>query len=109
MEDQARHIYKKVESENTDNVDTIKQEIEADKLGKIDNEEGEINLYHKIITNKVEKDNTILSQMEKQSILSNIVNYIQYDRHKNFYYLVIKAVDQKNHKRICNKEEKNRY
>ena len=32
MKDQARHIYKKVESENIVNVDTIKQEIEADKL-----------------------------------------------------------------------------
>ena len=44
--------------------------------------------------------------MEQWSILSNIVNYIQYDRHpKNFYDLVIKAVDQKSHKQICNKEE----
>ena len=43
------------------NVDTIKQEIEADK---IDNGDGEINLCHEIITNKVEKVNTIISQME---------------------------------------------
>ena len=94
MEEQARHIYKKVKSENIINVDTIKQEIEADKLDKIDDEEGEINLYHEIITNKVEKDNTIISQMEQWSILSNIVNYVQYNRHpKNVYDLDIKAVD----------------
>ena len=84
MEDQARHIYKKIESENIVNVDTIKQEIEADK---IDNEEGEIKLYHEIITNKVEKDNTIISQMGWCSILSNVVNYVQYDRHPKFFLL----------------------
>ena len=86
MEDQARHIYKKVESDNIVNVDMIKQEIDADKLGKIDDEEGEINLYHKIIMNKVEKNNMILSQMEQWSILSNVCNYIQYNRYlRNFY------------------------
>ena len=30
--DQARHIYKKVESESVVNVDTIKQKLEEDKL-----------------------------------------------------------------------------
>ena len=81
MEDQVRHIYKKVESENIVNVDTMKQKIDAEKLDKIDSEEGVINLYHKIIKNKVEKANTIQSQVEQWSILSNIVNYIQYDRY----------------------------
>ena len=32
MEDQAKYIYRKVETENIVNVDTIKQEIEADKF-----------------------------------------------------------------------------
>ena len=76
MNDQASHIYKKVESENIVNIETIKQEIEADKLDN-DNDslegEDEIYLYHKIITNNVEKDNTIISQMEQWSILSNVV------------------------------------
>ena len=36
MEDQAKYIYKKVESENIVNID-IKQEIEVHKLDKIDN------------------------------------------------------------------------
>ena len=47
MKDQARHIYEKVESENIVNVDTRKHEIEPDN---IEDEEGEINPYHKIIT-----------------------------------------------------------
>ena len=52
MEDKAKHIYKKVETENKVNVDTIIQEMEADK---IDDTNGKINPYHEIIKNKVEK------------------------------------------------------
>ena len=38
--------------------------------------------------------------MEEWSILSNIVNYIQYDRHpKNFYNLNIRAVNKEKYKR----------
>ena len=38
--------------------------------------------------------------------MSNVVNYIQYNRHpKNFHSLDIKAVNQKSHKRKHNKEE----
>ena len=72
----------------------------------IDDTNGEINPYHEIIVNKAERDNTILSQMEQWSLWSNMVNYIQYDRHpKNVYKLDIKAIDQKNHNKIHNKEE----
>ena len=44
--------------------------------------------------------------MEQWSIVSNIVNYVQYNWHpKDFYDLDIKAIDQKGHKKIVNKEE----
>ena len=90
MKGQAKYIYKKVETGNIVNVDTTKQEIEKDTLDKMDDTNGEVNPYHKIITNKVEKDNMIISQMEQWSILINTVNYIQYNRHpKNYYDLVI--------------------
>ena len=50
--------------------------------------------------NNAEKTDTILSQMEQWSILSNVVNYIQYDRHpKNLYNLNIKAVNMEIYKR----------
>ena len=104
LKDQARNIYKKVESENIVNIDTIKQEIEVDELNNNNNNnltEEDINPYHKIITNKVEKDDALISQMEQWSILSNVVNYVQYDRHpKNFYDLDIKAVDQKSYRKM---------
>ena len=44
--------------------------------------------------------------MEQWSILSNVINYIQYDRHpKNFHNLDFKAVNQRNHKRRSNTKE----
>ena len=64
MDNQARHIYKKVESGSIINIDTIRQELEQD-VDKIDNASGKINPYCNIIVNKAERDNTIISQMEK--------------------------------------------
>ena len=50
--------------------------------------------------NNAEKTDTILSQMEQWSILSNVVNYIQYERHpKNFYNLNMRAVNKEKYKR----------
>ena len=60
----------------------------------MDDTNGEINPYHEIKTKKVEKGNTIISQMEQWLILSNVVNYIQYDMHpKDCHDLDIKAVN----------------
>ena len=108
MNDKAKHIYKKVESEGIVNLDTIKLEIETDKLDNNNNlEEDKINPYHDIITNKVEKENTIASQMEQWSIVCTVANYVQYNRHpKNSHELDIKTVDQKSHKKDFGKEEK---
>ena len=66
------------------------------EIDEIDDTNGEINLYHDIIINKAEKDNTLLSHMEQWSILSAVVNSIQYDGYpKNLYDLDIKAIDYK--------------
>ena len=47
MNGQARHIYKKTESGNIINVDTIKQEKEIDQyVDKIDDTNNKINPYH---------------------------------------------------------------
>ena len=43
----------------------------------------------------------IISQIEQWSILSNLVNYVQYDRSPtNFYDLDIKAIDQKSQRKM---------
>ena len=99
--DQARYIYKKVESESIINIDAIKQEIDAKNVDSNNMDEDKINPYHEVITNKVEKENTVISQMEQWSILSNVVNYVQNDRHpRDFYDLDINTIDWKNHKKI---------
>ena len=46
-EDQAKHIYEKVKREDIVNVETIKQEIEANKLDKMEDTNGKINTCHK--------------------------------------------------------------
>ena len=67
---------------------------------------GDINPYRELIVNNAKKVDRILSQMGQWSILSNKVNYIQYDRYpKNFHNLDIKAVNQRNYKRRPNKKE----
>ena len=44
--------------------------------------------YKELIVNNAEKVETVLSQMEQWSILSNVINYIQYDKHpKNYHSL----------------------
>ena len=46
--------------------------------------------------------------MEEWLLLSNIVNYIQYDRHQmNFYILNIKAMNKERYKRRSDTEEEN--
>ena len=44
--------------------------------------------------------------MEQWSILNNLIHYVHYKRlPNNFYNLDIRAVDQKTHKKLYNKEE----
>ena len=41
------------------------------------------------------------SWMEQWSILSNVINYVQYNRsHIDYFKLEVKALEPKNHKRI---------
>ena len=109
-EDQTRHVYKKVESGNVNNINTLKQKIEQDwELKRLDDTSRDINPYREFIVKNAEKIETVLLQMEQWSILSNVVNYIQYDRHpRNFHNLNIRAVDKKKYKRNLNIEEEER-
>ena len=58
------------------NVNTIQQEIEEDKLSKVNIDDNEANPYHNIILNNIDSENLIGSQMEQWMILSNVVNYV---------------------------------
>ena len=77
--DQTRYIYKKVETGEVINTDTIQQEIEQEKqLSKIDDMNGEINPYRELTVNDAERTEPLMTQMEQWSILSNILNYVQH-------------------------------
>ena len=70
----------------------------------------DITPYRELIVNNAEKIEIVLSQMEQWSILSNVVNYIQYDRHpKNFHNLNINTVNKEKYKRNSNIEEEERH
>ena len=95
--EQANCIYKNVEQECIVTIGTIKQEIGDDKLEKdsSDNKE-EVNPCRNIVINEFDRDNIIASQMEQRLILSNVVNYVQYDWNpREFYNLGVKVIDQK--------------
>ena len=83
---QANFVYKKTKLGEMINTDTLHQEIEHERqLKRIDDTNGDTNPYKELIVNNAEKIEPLLAQMEQWSILSNTLNYIQYDKHpKNF-------------------------
>ena len=85
----------------------LHQEIEQERqLNRIDDTNGETNPYKELIVNNTEKIEPLMKQMEQWSILSNELNYIQYDRHpKNYHNLGIGAVN-KYGKNPCTVEKK---
>ena len=51
------------------------------ELSRKDDTSREINPYKELIVNNAEKIEPILTQMEQWSVLSNTLNYFQYNRH----------------------------
>ena len=102
--EQSSYVYKKTESGEIINADTIQQEIEQEKqLNKLDDTSGDINPYKELIVNNAEKLGPLMTQMKQWSTLSNILNYVQHDRHpRTNYNLSIKAV----HKHKNSSEER---
>ena len=93
---QADGIYiKKVELGSLINKDTIKEEINSDaELDKIDYNNGDENPYRELIVSNASEVEKTLSQMEQWSILSDVINYVQYSKTpKNFHDVIIKPVN----------------
>ena len=79
--DQTKHVYKKVETGESINADTIQQDVEQEKqLNKLDDDSGEENPYRELVINNAEKIEVQKTQMEQWSILSNMLNYVQHSR-----------------------------
>ena len=94
--EQTRYTCKKTESGEINNTETIQQELEQERqLDRIDDANRETNPYKDLIVNDAEKLEPLMTQMEKWSILSNVLNYMQYDKHpKNYHSLSINAVNK---------------
>ena len=94
--EQAYYVYKKTKLGEVINTETLQQKLEHERqLNRIDDTNGETNPYKELIVNNAEKIEPLLGQIEQWSILSNTLNYIQYDRHpKNYHSLGISAVNK---------------
>ena len=89
------------------NVSTIQQEMEQEEqLSKIDDKSGETNPYRELIVNNAEKTESLMTQMEQWSILSNVLNYIQHDRHHTMNHTLNIRVMNKYKNNLETKEEK---
>ena len=93
---QADYIYKKVELGRLINKNTMKEEIDQDvELDKMDNNSGDENPYRELTVNNAGKIQSTLSQMEQWSILSNVINCMQYSKNpRNFHTISIKPTNK---------------
>ena len=74
----------------------MKKEIDQDaELDRIDNNSGDKNPYRELIANNAGKVESTLSQMEQWSILSNVINYMQYSKNaKNIHAMLIRPINK---------------
>ena len=73
---QPDFVYKKTESGEMINTETLQQKFEHERqLNRIDDMSGDTNPYKEMIINNAEKIEPLLAQMEQWLILSNTLNY----------------------------------
>ena len=112
--EQANYVYKMIGLGEIFNTETLQQELEHERqLNRIDDTNRVTNPYRELIVNNTVKIQPLLApllaQMEQWSILSNTLNYIQYNRHpKNYHSLGISAVN-KSKNNLDIKEERELY
>ena len=104
-EDQARHVYKVVEMNKIINVETMKQEIEDDKMTrnrlKEEDENIEANPYQMAILNKASREDIKTEQMIHWSILSDLIKYIDGSSCSDMIpSWTMKPLDYQQHKRL---------
>ena len=64
--EQTKYIYRKVETGEIINTDTIEQEVEQEEqLSKIDDTNVETNPYQELVVNNAEKIEPLMTQMEQ--------------------------------------------
>ena len=72
----------------------MKEEIDQD-IDKMDDNSGDENPYRELIVNNAGKVENTFSQMEQWSILSNVINYVQYSKNpRNFHAMLVKPTNK---------------
>ena len=67
-------------------------------------------MYRELIVNNAGKIESTLSQMEQWSILSNVINYMQYSKNsKNFHTMSIKPINKNKINKGRREGEKDRF
>ena len=93
----------KIEQGNNLNIETMKQEIEQEKLAKAETYKEYENPYQKVVLNKVYCDKNKTTQMEHWSILSDNVRYMQHnERLRTTHILDINTLDYHQYKGFYN-------
>ena len=107
--EQVNFVYKKTELGDMINTEPLPQKLEHERqLNRIDDTNRGTNLYKELIVNNAEKIEPLMAQMEQWSILSNMLNYIQYNRHPtNYHTLGISTVYKYRNSLAC--KGRNRY
>ena len=107
-EDQARHIYKKVETDKIINIKTTKQEkkynrVTRNRLKEKEENEIESNPYQMAIINKTSREDTKMEQMINWSILSDLIKYADESSCSDIIpSLTVRPLDYRKHKRLYN-------
>ena len=106
-DDQARHIYKKVEMDKPVNTETLRQEIEDDKMSRNElqeeEDENESNPYQMVILNMKSRNETTIEQMINWSIFSYLIKYVDGSSCSDVIpSLTVKPLDDRKHKRVYN-------
>ena len=106
-EDQAGHIYKKVEMDKPVNIETMMQGIEGDKMArnrlKEEEDENDSNPYQMAILNKKSRDEAKIEKMINWSIFSDLIKYVDGSSCSDVIpSLTVKPLHDRKHKRLYN-------
>ena len=86
---QTDFIYKKVELGSLINKNTIKEELDTYiQLDRMDDNSGDENPYKELINNNAYRVENVSPQMEQWSILSNVINYVKYNKNPKIFILL---------------------
>ena len=100
-ENQTKYIYKKAEQGSDLNTETMKQEIEQEKMTGTGSSREDKNLCQRVMLNDVYKQENEMAHTENWSILSDNIRYVNHDEgSKTTCKLDVETLNYWKHKRL---------